>query len=76
MSLREAVMAEMRPQGGKCSVGQAREGMSPELLGELDDLLRDRAMPSAAIARALRSMNYELSESALNRHRAGDCKCR
>lgn len=88
MSLREAVAADRRTQGGTCPVGALIAGEVPagsdEGVPPLDpddrEYLAESVAPGspailARLYRVLVDQGYRVGATALGRHRRGDCVC-
>jgi Ca2+-binding EF-hand superfamily protein len=77
MGLKDAVLAERKRQGGTCTLALIYQQLTKKDAAELREIF---ALPSidvnnAMIQRALGSMGYKLSNSTIQRHRAGECAC-
>ena len=72
--LSTAIAAEVKPQGGLCTVPAFLASLPKEVRADLDEALRS-VTPTAPIVRALKKLGHEIGMETLRRHRNGECKC-
>lgn len=72
--LLDAVAAETRAKGPRCTVGRLLTVLPKDILADLM-VACDGPDTSTAISRGLHTLGYELGHNALQRHRRGDCGC-
>lgn len=72
--LAEAICAETRGNGARCSVAALLVKLPKDLRADLEAALSD-GKPATAIARALTGIGYPVGPFPLQRHKRGDCGC-
>ena len=76
MSLAAAVAEHATlKKGPPCTVMLVRDKLSREDQNDLDRLIADRSVTSAAIERGLAKLGHKLTQHTVARHRRGDCGC-
>ena len=75
MGLRKAATTGGRPRSTMCKTCLLVDELDdPEILGELQDLLKDPDVSAAGISRALQSeLDMKISSHSIARHRRGMC---
>lgn len=74
-SLAEAIAANVRQQGPRCTVANLLPRLSKAEVKDLDAALGDPTIPATAIAQGLTAVGHKVSHSSLQRHRRGQCGC-
>lgn len=74
MSLRDELSAHMRKSGGECAVRILLDSAGKQRT-EIEELLNDQSVPSAALARLLQSHGFTIKDHSLTRHRRKECCC-
>lgn len=71
--LADAIKAETRGSGTVCTISVLN--LPRDIRADLDAALRDAAVTSAAVARALTALGFQVSRTTIARHRNGECQC-
>lgn len=72
--LATAIAAEVRPQGGVCTVPRFIAALPKEIRDDLQAAFA-AGTPVAPIVRALKKLGHDIGAETLRRHRNGECKC-
>lgn len=67
--------AQRKQRGPRCTVMQILGKLDPERRAKLEAALGAEAITGTMIQRVLRSWDFELSSSTIQRHRNRDCAC-
>lgn len=70
-----AIHRSTRTVGGTCSVLKWRETLTEQDRKQFDAASADDNIPHSVLHRAMKDLGYELSPSAVQRHRTGGCRC-
>lgn len=75
MKLSEA-LAQSRPQiGATCATGKMLSEVDAKTRAEILDALDDKSLSNAHLSRAFTLIGYKMADGAVQRHRAGGCRC-
>lgn len=75
MKLQEA-LAQSRPQiGATCATARMLEAVDANTRAEILDALDDKSLSNAHLSRAFTLLGFKMADGAVQRHRAGGCRC-
>lgn len=75
MKLSEA-LAQSRPRiGAECATGRIINSVDDATRAEIEAALADPSLSNAHLARAFTLLGHRIGDGAVQRHRAGGCRC-